>query len=94
VNTYAEIIRTRVDDPKGGAALRGAQLELVARYRRAGMVVFGTTNTPEFGLSCTTEPVLHRPTRNPWRTTHSSGGSSGGSAPAVCLACYNHSSRL
>jgi len=57
--------------------------ELVARYRRAGMVVLGTTNTPEFGLSCTTEPVLHGPTRNPWRTTHSSGGSSGGSAAAV-----------
>ncbi|MYY02951.1 MULTISPECIES: amidase [unclassified Streptomyces] len=57
--------------------------ELVARYRRAGAVVLGTTNTPEFGLNASTEPALFGPTRNPWDTERSPGGSSGGSAAAV-----------
>lgn len=57
--------------------------ELVARYRRAGMVVLGTTNTPEFGLNASTEPQLFGPTRNPWNGRCSPGGSSGGSAAAV-----------
>ncbi|MFJ8861394.1 amidase [Streptomyces sp. NPDC102451] len=57
--------------------------ELVARYRRAGAVVLGTTNTPELGLNASTEPALFGPTRNPWSTSHSPGGSSGGSAAAV-----------
>lgn len=57
--------------------------ELVARYRRAGAVVLGTTNTPELGLNASTEPALFGPTRNPWSPAHSPGGSSGGSAAAV-----------
>ncbi|MFI6946604.1 amidase [Streptomyces sp. NPDC050422] len=57
--------------------------ELVARYRRAGAVVLGTTNTPELGLNASTEPLLFGPTRNPWNTDRSPGGSSGGSAAAV-----------
>ncbi|WP_306316934.1 MULTISPECIES: amidase [unclassified Streptomyces] len=57
--------------------------ELVRRYRRAGMVVLGTTNTPELGLNASTEPTLYGPTRNPWGRGHSPGGSSGGSAVAV-----------
>ena len=60
-----------------------ADSELVRRYRAAGLVVLGTTNTPEAGLNASTEPALHGPTRNPWRRTHSPGGSSGGSAAAV-----------
>ncbi|MCW2549723.1 MAG: 6-aminohexanoate hydrolase, partial [Mycobacterium sp.] len=56
---------------------------LIQRYREAGLVLLGTTNTPEFGKNASTEPLLHGPTRNPWRTTHSPGGSSGGSAAAV-----------
>lgn len=64
-----------------GAARRDS--ELVARYRRAGMVVLGMTNSPELGLSCSTEPALHGPTHNPWSRAHSPGGSSGGSAAAV-----------
>lgn len=56
---------------------------LNARYRAAGLVIVGRTNTPEFGLVPTTEPTSHGPTRNPWNTDHSPGGSSGGSAAAV-----------
>jgi amidase len=57
--------------------------ELMARYRRAGLVVVGRTNVPELGFSFTTEPRRYGPTRNPWHVDHSSGGSSGGSAAAV-----------
>ncbi|MEO1291618.1 MAG: amidase family protein [Pseudomonadota bacterium] len=49
----------------------------------AGMIALGKSNTPEFGLIGTTEPLLHGPTRNPWDPTMSPGGSSGGSAAAV-----------
>jgi len=57
--------------------------ELVSRYKRAGLIVVGKTNTPEYGIMPTTEPVLFGPTRNPWDTTRATGGSSGGSAAAV-----------
>ena len=56
---------------------------LVARYRRAGLIFVGRTNTPELGILPTTEPLAFGPTRNPWRLDHSPGGSSGGSAAAV-----------
>jgi Asp-tRNA(Asn)/Glu-tRNA(Gln) amidotransferase A subunit family amidase len=60
-----------------------ADSEHVARLRRAGLVIFGRTNTCELGLSLTCEPQLHGPTRNPWDTTRISGGSSGGAAASV-----------
>lgn len=59
--------------------------DLVARLRKAGFVILGRTNTPEFGLNATTEPRLHGPTRNPWDITRSPGGSSGGAAAAVAV---------
>jgi Asp-tRNA(Asn)/Glu-tRNA(Gln) amidotransferase A subunit family amidase len=60
-----------------------ADSEHVRRLRRAGLVLFGRTNTCELGLSLTCEPRLHGPTRNPWDPTRISGGSSGGAAAAV-----------
>jgi amidase len=56
---------------------------LVRRYRNAGFIVVGRTNSPELGLMATTEPVSFGPTHNPWDTSRTPGGSSGGSAAAV-----------
>jgi amidase len=57
--------------------------ELIARFRRAGVIFVAKTNTPELGILGTTEPALRGPTRNPWNPEHSTGGSSGGSAACV-----------
>ena len=51
--------------------------ELVRRYKSAGVVILGKTNTPEFGLVAYTEPELFGPTRNPWDVSRTPGGSSG-----------------
>ena len=56
---------------------------LAERFRAAGFVVVGKANTPELGLSPTTEPETFGPTRNPWDPERIVGGSSGGSAAAV-----------
>ncbi|HEX8901973.1 amidase [Vitreimonas sp.] len=56
---------------------------LTARYREAGVVLAGKTNTPEFGIPGVTTSALLGPCRNPWNPEHISGGSSGGAASAV-----------
>ncbi|MDF1746793.1 MAG: amidase family protein [Gimesia sp.] len=56
---------------------------LFKRYSSMGMVFLGKTNTPEFGLLATTEPLANGPSLNPWDRSRSTGGSSGGSAAAV-----------
>lgn len=73
----------------GNAALKAAMpvsehdSNLVARFRDAGLITLGRTNSPELGSLPVTEPVSFGPTRNPWSTDHTPGGSSGGAAAAV-----------
>ncbi len=57
--------------------------EVATRFRAAGLISLGKTNTPEWGSLPTTEPLAFGPTSNPWSPAHSPGGSSGGSAAAV-----------
>jgi amidase len=57
--------------------------EVVARIRRAGCVIVGKTNTPEFGSRSTTESPGYPTARNPWDRARTPGGSSGGAAVAV-----------
>ncbi|MCP4037856.1 MAG: amidase [bacterium] len=57
--------------------------ELARRFRAAGFVFVGKTNTPELAMSATTEPEAYGATHNPWAVDTSTGGSSGGSAAAV-----------
>jgi amidase len=56
---------------------------LVRRIRDAGFVIVGKTAAPEMGIVPVTEPRRFGPTRNPWDTERTPGGSSGGSAAAV-----------
>ncbi|MFO1218237.1 MAG: amidase [Burkholderiaceae bacterium] len=57
---------------------------LTERYLAAGFVPFGRSTSPEMGISASTEAVAYGgPTRNPWNTAHSAGGSSGGAASAT-----------
>ncbi|MDJ0769998.1 MAG: amidase [Ilumatobacter sp.] len=73
----------------GNVALRDAQpvspadTTIVSRFRDAGLVTLGRTNSPELGSVPVTEPVAYGPTRNPWDTDRVPGGSSGGAAAAV-----------
>jgi amidase len=56
---------------------------LSERYRQAGLVIFGKTNSPELGLTVTTESALYGKTHNPWNPERIAGGSSGGAAAVV-----------
>jgi amidase len=56
---------------------------LTARFKQSGLVPFGKTNVPEFGLVPTTESKLYGAAHNPWDLSRSTGGSSGGSGAAV-----------
>jgi amidase len=57
--------------------------EVVARIKRAGFVILGKTNTPEFGSRAVTQTPAYPSARNPWDTSRTPGGSSGGAGAAV-----------
>lgn len=83
VNLYSSVLPTRfasrffaTTQPKGDSTM-------VRRWRAGGLVILGTTNTPEFAGDFTTEPLAYGPCRNPWNTQVTVGGSSGGAAAAV-----------
>ena len=73
----------------GNVALKNANIiadadtTLVGRFRDAGLVIAGRTNSPELGSVPTTEPIAWGATHNPWDITRTPGGSSGGAAAAV-----------
>ena len=56
---------------------------LFVKFREAGLITLGRTNSPEFGSLPVTEPEAYGPTRNPWDLGHTPGGSSGGASAAV-----------
>jgi amidase len=70
------VLRKRYSDPD-------ADDDLFARFRASGLLPFGLTTVPEFGLALTSEPPAAPAARNPWNTGFSPGGSSGGAATAV-----------
>jgi amidase len=60
-----------------------ADAAVVRRMKDAGFVIVGKSNTPEFGITAVTESELNGACRNPWDTSRTPGGSSGGAAAAV-----------
>ena len=81
-------------DPVAGAPMRYGSRGLPStpvdqtspaakQFLSTGVISLGKTTTPEFGLTCTTEPLIQGPTHNPWKPGFSCGGSSGGSAALV-----------
>lgn len=87
------LVKDLLADVKGAPTSSGSRFfkdyvpdhdsNLVARYKAAGLNIFGKTNTPEFGITPITDPELWGSSKNPWNLARTPGGSSGGSAAAV-----------
>ena len=78
-------VRTTYGSPAYRDHVPDADSLQVERLRRAGAISVGKTNVPEWGAGSHTFNRVFGATRNPWDTTRSAGGSSGGAA--VALAC-------
>jgi amidase len=90
---FVEIASTPLHE--GSAFLKGhyrstEDSEIVTRWRDAGLLLLGKTNTPEFGMKPDCEPSIYGPTINPWSSSYTTGGSSGGSAAAARLVPMAH----
>src|SRR6266478_3040111 len=65
----------------------GNDAVLVQRLRKAGAILLGNTNAPEFLMAYETDNLTHGKTSNPWSLAYSAGGSSGGEAAAIASGC-------
>ena len=85
-------VRTTFGTAASGDFVPEFDTALVKKLRAAGAILVGKTNTPEFGLLPTTEPLRFGPTHNPWDRSRTAGGSSGGSAAAVAagMVAFGH----
>ena len=81
--TWTAGIRTTLGSKNFEHFIPRADQEYAVRLREAGGILLGKTTTPEFGGRPTTEGGLCPPARNPWKLSHTAGGSSGGAAGAV-----------
>ena len=82
-NTDLKGLPTRHGSDAVGNTPAAADGEFARQYMSLGFTILGKTTLPEFGFNCSTEYQNREPTRNPWHTDHSPGGSSGGSAALV-----------
>ena len=82
---FAKVAGARLTE--GSASLKDyicpEDSELIRRYKKAGLIIVGKTNTSEFGATPVTESRLLGPAKNPWDLERTTGGSSGGSAAAI-----------
>lgn len=83
VNLYSSVLPTRFASRFFAEAHPKGDSSMVRRWRDGGLLILGTTNTPEFAGDFTTEPLAYGPCRNPWNLEVTVGGSSGGAAAAV-----------
>lgn len=81
--TETEGVRTTFGSRAFANYVPEADAAMVRRMKDAGFVVLGKSSTPEFGITAVTESELQGATRNPWDTSRTPGGSSGGAATAV-----------
>ena len=81
--TETQGLRTTFSSRAFAGYVPAADSALVRRLRAAGFQILGKSNTPEFGITCVTESDLNGACRNPWDTSRTPGGSSGGAAAAV-----------
>ncbi len=86
VPTFIKDLNDRKGEPTfyGSRGFRGyvapVDHPISAAWRRAGLISLGKSTSPEAGLTASTEPLATGPTRNPWDTGRTPGGSSGGAA--------------
>jgi aspartyl-tRNA(Asn)/glutamyl-tRNA(Gln) amidotransferase subunit A len=82
-NVFTKGVRTTFGSKLYQNFIPGGDAVLVERLKKAGAIIFGKTNMPEFGLVGITDNPVFGKTVNPWNLKMTSGGSSGGSAAAV-----------
>jgi Asp-tRNA(Asn)/Glu-tRNA(Gln) amidotransferase A subunit family amidase len=80
-------VPTRIGSYFSSEAPAAEDSAVVARLRRAGAIILGKTNTPEYLMSYETDNFITGRTNNPWDLERTPGGSSGGEAAAIASGC-------